>query len=360
MSKVRIGIIGVGNCASGLLQGIQFYQDNPKDTVGQLNEYIGDYGLNDIEFVSAFDVGSNKIGKSLSKAIFEAPNTVNWVKSVSNADAIVKESPIFDGVGHFVKDKISPLNQSKSLEQIKQELIQEIKDTETDVLLSYLPVGSQKATEFWAEVALETGCGFVNCVPVFIASNPIWAKKFSDANVPIVGDDIKAQLGATIVHRTLAKLCSDRGCVIDKTYQINVGGNTDFLNMREIERLESKKISKTESVQSVLPERIPDESIYVGPSDYIPHLGNTKLCFIRIEGRMFSQVPFNLELRLDVDDKANSAGIAVDAARICKIALDRKIGGPVIEASAWLMKHPPKQMPDTEALSRLDSWISGK
>ena len=227
------------------------------------------------------------------------------------------------------------------------------------MLVNYLPVGSQKATEFWADVALEAGVGMVNCMPVFIASRREWADRFTERNLPIVGDDVKGVVGATIVHRTLAQLCADRGVKITKTYQINVGGNTDFLNMKEASRLESKKISKTEAVQDVLRERLPDDRIYVGPSDFIPFLGNTKLAFIRVEGKMFPGVPFNMEVRLEVDDKANSAGVVVDAIRYCKVALDRKIGGPLLAPSAWLMKHPPMPMNDDVAQANARAWLEG-
>jgi myo-inositol-1-phosphate synthase len=358
MSKIRVGIIGVGNCASALVQGIEYYKTTGETEIGLMYPEIGGYRLEDIVFTSAFDVGENKVGQPLSEAIYKEPNLVRWVPKVSNCDVIVKEAPILDGIGIYVENKIKPIRNQRPLEVLRSEIIDEINRSKTEVLVNYLPVGSQLATEFWADVALETGCGFVNCIPVFIASNKTWADRFANKGIPVVGDDIKSVVGATIVHRTLAKLCADRGTVIDQTYQINIGGNTDFLNMKEVERLESKKISKTEAVQSVLPKRLPEDKIYVGPSDFIPHLGNTKIAFIRIQGRMFANIPFTIELRLEVDDKANSAGIAVDAIRCCKLALDRGIGGPLIEASAWLMKHPPKQMDDSEAKKMLERWIA--
>jgi myo-inositol-1-phosphate synthase len=283
---------------------------------------------------------------------------VTWVSKVSDCDVIIKESPVLDGVGIYVENKIRPVVNQRSIDALRSEIIDEIRRSGTEVLVNYLPVGSQLATEFWADVALATGCGFVNCIPVFIASNKIWADRFAERGLPVIGDDIKAVVGATIVHRALAKLCADRGTVVDQTYQINVGGNTDFLNLKEVERLESKKISKTEAVQSLLPKRLPEDKIYVGPSDFIPQLGNTKIAFIRIQGRMFANIPFTIELRLEVDDKANSAGIAVDAIRCCKLALDRRVGGSLVEASTWLMKHPPKQMDDSEAKKMLELWIS--
>jgi myo-inositol-1-phosphate synthase len=358
MSKIRVGIIGVGNCASALVQGIEYYKTTGEIEIGLMYPEIGGYRLEDIVFTSAFDVGENKVGQPLSEAIYKEPNLVRWVPKVSNCDVIVKEAPILDGIGIYVENKIKPIRNQRPLEVLRSEIIDEINRSKTEVLVNYLPVGSQLATEFWADVALETGCGFVNCIPVFIASNKTWADRFANKGIPVVGDDIKSVVGATIVHRTLAKLCADRGTVIDQTYQINIGGNTDFLNMKEVERLESKRISKTEAVQSVLPKRLPEDKIYVGPSDFIPQLGNTKIAFIRIQGRMFANIPFTIELRLEVDDKANSAGIAVDAIRCCKLALDRGIGGPLIEASAWLMKHPPKQMDDSEAKKMLERWIA--
>lgn len=361
MSKIRVGVIGVGNCFAGLVQGIEYYKRNKEaERIGLMHEKIGDYGIEDIEFVSAFDVAENKIGKPLREAIFTQPNQVNWVDSISGHDAIVKESPILDGIGIYVQNMIKPIKQTKPLEKLREEIIEEIQNTKTKILINYLPVGSQKATEFWANVALKTNCAFINCMPVFIASNENWAKKFEEKNIPIIGDDIKSQVGSTIVHRVLTKLCADRGAVIDRTYQINVGGNTDFLSMLERERLESKRISKTEAVQSQLKKRLKDKNIYIGPSDFIPFLGNRKLAFIRIEGRMFANVPFNIELRLDVDDKANSGGVVIDAIRCAQLALDRGEGGILIYPSAYFMKHPPKQFSDAEAREKLEEWIKRK
>ncbi len=360
MSKIRVGVIGVGNCFAGLVQGIEYYKRN-KDVkrIGLMHEKIGNYGIEDIEFVSAFDVAENKIGKPLKEAVFANPNQVNWVDSVSGCDTIVKESPILDGIGLYLQNMIKPIKQTKSVEELEKEITDEIERTKTRILINYLPVGSQKATEFWADIALKTNCAFINCIPVFIASDESWAKKFEEKSIPIIGDDIKSQVGSTIVHRVLTKLCADRGAVIDRTYQINVGGNTDFLNMLERERLESKRISKTEAVQSQLEKRLDEKNIYIGPSDFIPFLGNRKLAFIRIEGRMFANVPFNMELRLDVDDKANSGGVAVDAIRCAQLALDREEGGVLIYPSAYFMKHPPKQLSDAEAKEKLEEWISG-
>ena len=361
MGKIRVGIVGVGNCFAGLAQGIEYYKRNKTQKLGLLHEKIGGYRAEDLEFVSAFDVGENKVGRPLNEAIFSDPNYVDWVNSVSNCTTRkVKESPILDGVGVYVASMIKPIKQTKKAKELEKEAIEEIKTTKTKILINYLPVGSQKATEFWAKVALKTGCAFINCIPVFIASNKEWLKKFENAGLPIVGDDIKGVIGATITHRTLAKLCVDRGAVIDRTYQINVGGNTDFANMLERERLESKKISKTEAVQSLIPnnQKLNDKDIYIGPSDFIPFLGNTKLAFIRIEGRMFANVPFNMEIRLDVDDKANSGGVAIDAIRCAQLALDQGVSGNLTYASAYMMKHPLTQMGDEDAREKLDNWIS--
>lgn len=346
---IKAGVIGVGNCFSGLYQGLAFYKKYPKkEVIGILNAKIGPYTIHDIQFVSAFDVARNKVGKPLNQAIYESPNKVDWIKLPKKKGPIVSESPALDGIGFYVQNLINPLSNSHKASAIKKKAIKVIKDTGTEVLVNYLPVGSDKATQFWAEVALETGCAFVNCIPSFIASNPKWEKKFAKAGIPVVGDDIKGQLGATIVHRTLARLSSMRGITVDQTYQLNVGGNTDFLNMKEQDRLQSKKVSKTESVQSQLKTRLKDENIYVGPSDFIPFLGNTKLCFINMNGRMWADIPYNLELRLEVNDKANSAGIVVDCIRFAKKALDEKKSG-FQDVSCYYMKHPLKQLTDSEA-----------
>ncbi|MEM0216109.1 MAG: inositol-3-phosphate synthase [Candidatus Bathyarchaeia archaeon] len=358
MPKIRVGVIGVGNCFAGLLQGIEYYRNNKSKRVGLIHEKIGGYSIEDIEFVSAFDVAENKVGRPLSEAIYASPNCVNWVNSVRASDVIVKEAPILDGVGVYAETVFKPIKQSKTLDQLREEIIEEIKRTDTRILINYLPVGSQKATEFWASIALETCCAFINCIPVFVASDENWGRRFAEKGVPIIGDDVKSQLGSTIVHRVLAKLCSDRGVVIDRTYQLNFGGNTDFLTMLERERLKSKKISKTEAVQSQLDYRLSEACIHIGPSDFVPFLGNRKIAYIRIEGRLFADVPFSLELRLDVDDKANSAAIALDAIRCAQLALDKNIGGPLLEASAYFMKHPPVQLDDWEAKRRLEEWIS--
>ncbi len=271
--RIRVGLIGIGNCFSGLIQGIEYYKQNPSQEVtGIIHDNLAGYGIHDVDFVCGFDVGENKIGKSLNDAIYEYPNMVDWIPkdSMPKTDAKVYESPALDGVGLWVENRIKPIQSTKTDEQLANEIKVVLKEKEVDILVSYLPVGSDKVTEFWAEICLETHTAFVNCIPSFIASDEKWAKRFEEKNIPVIGDDIKGQVGATIVHRTLAKLCSDRGTKIEKTYQINVGGNTDFLNMKEQDRLVSKRISKTESVQSQLATRLDDDQIYVGPSDFIP------------------------------------------------------------------------------------------
>ena len=360
--RIKVALVGIGNCFAGLIQGIEFYHQNPSQEVtGIIHDTLAGYGIHDIDFVCGFDVGENKIGKPLNEAIYESPNMVDWIpkNTMPKTDAKVYESPVLDGVGIWVENKINPITSDKTSEDIAIDVKKILRDTGAEIIVSYLPVGSDKVTEFWAQICLDTNTAFVNCIPSFIASDETWAKKFEEKNIPCIGDDIKGQVGATIVHRTLAKLCSDRGTKIEKTYQINVGGNTDFLNMKEQDRLVSKRISKTESVQSQLNERLDDDQIYVGPSDFIPFLGNTKLMFMRIEGRQWANIPYNMEVRLEVDDKANSAGIVVDAIRLAKIALDRGVGGPIKPASAYLMKHPIEQTSDVKAKAACEEFVKG-
>ena len=362
VEKIKVALVGLGNCFSGLIQGIEYYRKNPsQQVIGIIHEKLRDYSIHDIDFVAGFDVGENKIGKAVNDAIYELPNMVNWIdkNDMPKTEGMVYESPALDGVGIWVENKVKPIQSGKSQSELESEIKKILKETGTEIIVSDLPVGSEKATQFWANICLETNTAFVNCMPAFIASDKEWAQKFKEKNIPIIGDDIKGQVGATIVHRTLARLCDERGTKIEKTYQINVGGNTDFLNMKEQERLVSKRISKTESVQSQLTDRLDDEQIYVGPSDFIPFLGNTKLMFMRIEGRQWANIPYNMEVRLEVDDKANSAGIVIDAIRLAKIALDRGIGGPVIPASAYLMKHPIEQMTDPVAKTELEKFVRG-
>ena len=360
VEKIKVALVGLGNCFSGLIQGIEYYKKNPsQQVIGIIHEKLRDYSIHDIDFVAGFDVGENKIGKSVNEAIYELPNMVNWIPKdeMPKTNGKVHENPALDGVGIWVENKVKPIQSGKSQSDLEDEIKKVLKDTGVEIIVSYLPVGSEKATQFWANICLDTNIAFVNCMPAFIASDKDWAQKFKEKNIPIIGDDIKGQVGATIVHRTLARLCDERGTKIEKTYQINVGGNTDFLNMKEQERLVSKRISKTESVQSQLTDRLDDEQIYVGPSDFIPFLGNTKLMFMRIEGRQWANIPYNMEVRLEVDDKANSAGIVIDAIRLAKIALDRGMGGPIIPASAYLMKHPIEQMTDPVAKTELEKFV---
>lgn len=357
--KIKVGIVGVGNCFAGLIQGIEYYKKHKeKKPIGLMHQKLGPYDFKDIEFVSAFDVGENKIGKTLDKAVYASPNLVKWTR-LPKSRVKVKESPVLDGVGIYVLNKIKPLDNPTSIDKLEKKIEQEIKKSKTEILVNYLPVGSQKATEFWAGMALKTGCAFINCLPAFIASNKTWVERYKRARVPIIGDDIKGQIGATIVHRILAKLCSDRGASIEKTYQINVGGNTDFLNMLERSRLESKKISKTEAVTSQINKEMKADKVYIGPSDFIPFLGNTKLAFIRTEGKMFADIPYSIELRLEVDDKANSAGVVIDAIRCAKLALDRKIGG-YLAVSAYFMKRPLAQVSDGQAKEIVEKFIRNK
>jgi len=357
--KIKVAVVGIGNCFAGLYQGIEYYKQHPERKVtGIMHQEMAGYTIHDIEFVSAFDIAKKKVNQTLDKAIYAEPNLVNWVK-LKESNVIVKPSPVLDGVGIYVKDLIQPIN-GRPIDQIRKEILEELSQSGAEMIVSYLPVGSQKATEFWANVALEAGVGFVNCIPVFIGSDQEWIKKFRDKNIPLIGDDIKSQVGATIVHRVLAKLFMDRGVELESTYQLNVGGNTDFKNMLERNRLESKEKSKTNSVQSQLKVPLPKGKIHIGPSDYVEFLGNTKIAFMRLNGREWGDRPMNVEIRLQVNDKANSGGIVIDAIRAVKIALDRGIGGSLYSASAYLMKSPPKQMSDDDARKALEDFIHRK
>ncbi len=343
--KIRVAIAGVGNCASSLIQGIEYYRDaDPADTVpGLMHVELGGYHVRDVEFVAAFDVDAAKVGLDLGKAIFSGQNNTIRFASVGDLGITVQRGPTFDGLGKYYRQTIeeSPLEAVDVAETLRR--------TGADVLVSYLPVGSEQAQKHYAQACLDAKVGFVNAIPVFIASDPVWAQKFTDAGVPIVGDDIKSQVGATIVHRLLARLFEDRGLVLDRTYQLNVGGNMDFKNMLERERLESKKISKTQSVTSQLDNGIAADDVHIGPSDHVPWLDDRKWAYIRLEGRNFGDVPLNVELKLEVWDSPNSAGVIIDALRCAKIAKDRGIGGPLIGPSAYFMKSPPVQYHDDEA-----------
>jgi myo-inositol-1-phosphate synthase len=358
--KIKVAIAGVGNCASSLVQGVSYYRQNPSDSLGLMHAEMGGYRVSDIEFVAAFDIDARKVGRPLHEAIFAAPNntTVFHKPGVSDS-AVVQMSPVLDGVADHMRDYPESQRFVVATES-PVDIATQLRDSGADILVSYLPVGSQRATEHFAAACLDAGVAMVNCVPCFIASDPVWAKRFRDRHLPIVGDDIKAQVGATITHRTLAKLFVDRGVKIDHTYQLNTGGNTDFLNMLNRSRLASKKISKTDAVQSQLDVPLDPDHIHIGPSDYIPFLKDNKVCFLRLEGRGFGGVPLHLELRLSVEDSPNSAGVVVDAIRAAKLALDRKQSGPILAASAWTMKHPPQQFSDESALRNLHAWVANQ
>ncbi|KQM64822.1 inositol-3-phosphate synthase [Sphingomonas sp. Leaf17] len=361
MSNIRIAIVGVGNCASSLVQGLTHYREGTNDTVGLMHWEMGGYKPSDIQVVAAWDVDRRKVGVDVAEAIFAKPNcTAIFAPKVESTGTIVKMGAVMDGVADHMADYKDDRTflVANDTQPTKAEVVAELKASGTDVLMNYLPVGSQQATEFYAECALEAGVAFVNNIPVFIASNPIWAKKFEDAGVPIIGDDIKAQLGATIVHRVLTDLFAKRGVKLERTYQLNTGGNTDFLNMSNHRRLESKKISKTEAVQSVAAERLDDDNVHIGPSDYVPWQNDNKVCFLRMEGQMFGGVPMNLELRLSVEDSPNSAGVAIDMIRCAKIASDRGLKGVIDPASAYFCKHPRTQMTDDLAQLAVEEFIA--
>jgi len=366
MDKIKIGIIGMGNCASSLIQGLYYYDSNSAaDCMGVMNQTIGKYRVSDIEVVAAFDVDKRKVGLDAGEAIFAKPNCTRiFYRQIPRMGVKVTMGKVLDGVsGQMIEypDKDKTFVLSESREPSEDEVVAILKNTKTDVLLNYLPVGSEEATKFYANCALNAGVAFVNNIPVFIASDPVWEQRFKAKNIPIIGDDIKAQVGATIVHRVLADLFKKRGCALERTYQLNFAGNTDFLNMKiGNNRLTSKKISKTEAVQSVVPQRLSSDNIHVGPSDFIAWKKDNKICNIVMEGKMFGDVPFHLELKLSVEDSPNSAGVAIDAIRLAKLALDRKMGGVLFEASAFLCKHPPVQYTDDEAYHLLEKFITDK
>ncbi len=359
--KINIAIVGVGNCASALIQGIQYYKAGHEvQPAGLMHLKIGQYLSTDIQVAAAFDIDRRKVGRDVAEAIFAKPNCTTVIcKDVPPTGVIVKKGPVLDGFSDHMATQSEDRTflVSDKPELTKDEIVDILRQTKTDIVVNYLPVGSQKATEFYAECALEAGCGFINNIPVFIASDPSWANRFAAKSLPIVGDDIKSQLGATIVHRMLANLFQKRGIRLDRTYQLNTGGNTDFLNMKNYDRLASKKISKTEAVQSVAGERLDDENIHIGPSDYVPWQNDNKVAFIRMEGSMFGDMPLNLELRLSVEDSPNSAGVAIDSIRMCKLALDKGLGGVLEGPSAFLCKHPPVQHADDEAYALTEAFI---
>ena len=355
MGSVRVAIVGVGNCATSLIQGVEYYKDaDPNGTVpGLMHVTFGDYHVNDVEFVAAFDVDAKKVGFDLSEATQASENNTIKIADVPPTGVIVQRGHTLDGLGKYYRETIEEADGDGV------DIVQVLKDTRADVLVSYLPVGSEQADKFYAQCAIDAGVAFVNALPVFIASDPVWAKKFEDAGVPIIGDDIKSQVGATITHRVMAKLFEDRGVVLDRTYQLNVGGNMDFKNMLERERLESKKISKTQAVTSNLDHDLGARNVHIGPSDYVQWLDDRKWAYVRLEGRAFGDVPLNMEYKLEVWDSPNSAGIIIDAIRAAKIAKDRGIGGPILPASAYFMKSPPVQVEDTRARQDLEKFIAG-
>jgi myo-inositol-1-phosphate synthase len=355
MGSVRVAIVGVGNCATSLIQGVEYYKDaDPEGTVpGLMHVMFGDYHVSDVEFVAAFDVDAKKVGFDLADATQASENNTIRITDVPPTGVTVQRGHTLDGLGKYYRETI----EESDAEPV--DVVQVLKDTRADVLVSYLPVGSETADKFYAQCAIDAGVAFVNALPVFIASDPEWAKKFEDAGVPIIGDDIKSQVGATITHRVLAKLFEDRGVVLDRTYQLNVGGNMDFKNMLERDRLESKKISKTQAVTSNIGHDLGARNVHIGPSDYIQWLDDRKWAYVRLEARAFGDVPLNMEYKLEVWDSPNSAGIIIDAIRAAKIAKDRGLGGPIISASSYLMKSPPVQLPDDEGRRRVEAFITG-
>ena len=359
--NIKVAVAGVGNCASSLVQGVEYYRDRTGSSVdGIMRQSIGGYLCSDVEFVAAFDVDRRKVGRPLEEAIFAKPNCTRIFQSalpVSNV--IVQAGPVLDGVAAHMIDYPDD-NAFRVVDLEPTDVASALQSSGAEVLVCYLPVGSERAVKYYAQACLEAGVAMVNCVPVFLASDEVWGTKFRDARLPIIGDDIKSQVGATIVHRALARLFGDRGVGLDRTYQLNTGGNTDFLNMLERSRLQFKKVSKTESVQSQLDERLDARDIHIGPSDYVPWQQDNKVCFIRMEGRGFGNAPIELELRLSVQDSPNSAGVVIDAIRCAKLALDRGEAGPLAAPSAYYMKSPPRQLRDSVALEACDAFIEGR
>ncbi|MEV6704655.1 MULTISPECIES: inositol-3-phosphate synthase [Micromonospora] len=355
MGSVRVAIVGVGNCASSLVQGVEYYRNaDPNDRVpGLMHVTFGDYHVSDVDFVAAFDVDAKKVGMDLAEAIVASENNTIKLCDVPPTGVSVQRGPTFDGLGQYYREIIEE-SDAEAVDVVKA-----LRDARAEVVVCYLPVGSEQAAKFYAQAAIDAGCAFVNALPVFIASDPQWAQKFTDAGLPIVGDDIKSQVGATIVHRALAKLFEDRGVELLRTYQLNFGGNMDFMNMLERNRLVSKKISKTQSVTSQIPHEMVKSDVHIGPSDHVPWLDDRKWAYIRLEGRSFGDTPLNAELKLEVWDSPNSAGVIIDAVRAAKIALDRKIGGPILSASSYFMKSPPVQYADHDAHAAVEGFITG-
>jgi myo-inositol-1-phosphate synthase len=352
--EVRVAIVGVGNSASALVQGVCYYKEATEDAFvpGLLHAKFGDYHVSDIKFVAAFDIDSRKVSKDLSEAIFTKPNNTRVFCKVPKIGVTVTRGDTLDGLGKFLRPVV-PVD----LEQNPADVAEVLRKTRAQVLLNYLPVGSEKATQWYAEQAIEAGCAFVNCMPVFIASDPVWQKKFEDAKLPVAGDDVMSQIGATVLHKTLLKLLVDRGVLIENSYQLNIGGDTDFLNMLEEKRLKSKRVSKTSAVQALVPYKIP---LRIGPSDYVDFLENKKICYIQVDGKYFGDTPVKIDVKLDVFDSPNSAGIVIDALRAAKIALDRRVAGPLTSISAYAFKHPPIQAPYEDAKTWVDEFVEGK
>jgi len=355
LPEIRVGLVGVGNSASALVQGVQYYKNASEDATvpGLMHVNFGGYHVKDVRFVAAFEVNKNKIGKDLSKAIFVEPNCCEKFSSVPVLGVKVLPAPVLDGVAEHMKEAFSVYN----AKEIKPtDVVDVLKEAEAEILINYLPVGSSNATRFYAQAALDAGCAFINCMPEFIASDFEWAKRFEERGLPVAGDDIKSQVGATILHRALARLCVDRGVIIDETYQLNLGGDTDFENMTVEERLKTKRVSKTEAVTSLVPYDLPTR---IGPSDYVPFLGNKKICYLWLKGRKFGDRPLTISVKLEVEDSPNSAGVVIDVIRAVKLALDRKIAGQLLSISAYAFKHPPIQVPDPVAKQSVEEFIQG-
>jgi len=361
MQEIRVAIVGVGNCASALVQGVEYYsRGNPRDVIGLMHYDVCGYTPKDIRFVAAFDVDKRKVGKPLRDAVFAPPNCTKTItREVQGGDVIVSMGNPLDGISPHMK-QYAESRTFLVAENKPDDVVGILKERGVDILLNYLPVGSEEATRFYAECCLSSGASMVNCIPVFVGSDKGWARRFEEKGIPVVGDDVKSQIGATIIHRMLTRLFVDRGVQIDRTYQLNTGGNTDFLNMLNRDRLVSKKISKTEAIQSILEVPLEPDNIHVGPSDYVPWQNDNKVCFLRIEGRIFGDIPINLELRLSVEDSPNSGGVVIDAIRCCKVARDRKIGGVLESISAYTMKHPMNQYPDEMARKMVEEFIKGE
>lgn len=356
MTDIRIALMGVGNSASALVQGVQYYKNAKEDTTvpGLMHVNFGGYHIKDVEFVAAFEVNKSKIGKDLSEAIFTLPNCCAKFAEVSSLGVEVSPAPVLDGVAEHMKETFNVYKEGE-IEPV--DVIKVLKKAKADIVVNYLPVGSHDATRFYAQAALDAGCAFINCIPEFIASDSAWARKFEDRGLPIAGDDIKSQVGATILHRNIVRLCVDRGVIIDETYQLNLGGDTDFQNMTVEERLKTKRISKTEAVTSLVPYDLPTR---IGPSDYVPFLGNKKICYLWLKGRKFGDRPLTIQVKLEVEDSPNSAGVVIDIIRAVKIALDRKIAGALLSISSYAFKHPPIQVPDSLAKQSVEEFIQGK